>query len=67
MAIANEEDVQKSLEITSDISVENESLDLKKYQAPSDEALAAYPNMEMITITLQEIRSADWNVRTLPE
>ncbi len=35
VAIANEEDVQKSLEITVDVNVESGELDRKKYKARS--------------------------------
>ena len=49
VAIANEEDVQKSLEITIDVDVESGDLDREKYKAL------------MIAITLRESHSADWN------
>lgn len=61
VAIANEEDVQKSLEITVDVNVESGELDRAKYKALGDKVLAAYPNMKMIAITLRESHSADWN------
>ena len=62
VAIANEEDVQKSLEITvDDVNVESGELDRAKYKALGDKVLAAYPNMKMIAITLRESHSADWN------
>lgn len=61
IAIANEEDVQKSLEITVDVDVESGDLDRSKYKALGDKVLAAYPNMKMIAITLRESHSADWN------
>ena len=61
VAIANEEDVQKSLGITTDIVVESGSLDRAKYKALGDKVLAAYPDMKMIAITLRESRSADSN------
>ncbi len=61
VAIANEEDVQKSLEITTDVVVESGELDRSKYRALGDKVLAAYPNMKMIAITLRESKSADWN------
>ena len=61
VAIANEEDVQKSLEITTDVVVESGELDREKYKALGDKVLAAYPNMKMIAITLRESKSADWN------
>ena len=62
VAIANEEDVQKSLEITvDDVNVESGELDRAKYKALGDKVLAAYPDMKMIAITLRESHSADWN------
>ena len=61
VAIANEEDVQKALEITTDVVVESGELDRAKYKALGDKVLAAYPNMKMIAITLRESHSADWN------
>ncbi len=61
IAVANEEDVQKSLEITADISVESGVLDREKYRALGAKVLQAYPNMKMIAITLRESHSADWN------
>ena len=61
VAIANEEDVQKSLEITTDVVVESGKLDTEKYKALGDKVLAAYPDMKMIAITLRESHSADWN------
>lgn len=61
MAIANEEDVQKSLEITVDVNVESGELDREKYRALGNKVLEAYPNMKCIAITLRESHSADWN------
>ena len=61
VAIANEEDVQKSLEITVDVNVESGELDRDKYRALGNKVLEAYPNMKCIAITLRESHSADWN------
>ena len=61
VAIANEEDVQKSLGITADVAVESGSLDRAKYRALGDRVLDTYPNMSMIAITLRESKSADVN------
>ena len=61
VAIANEEDVQKSLEISVDVDVESGELDRSKYKALGDKVLAQYPNMKLIAITLRESKSADWN------
>ena len=61
VAIANEEDVQKSLEITVDVNVDSGELSREKYRELGDKVLAAYPDMKMIAITLRESHSADWN------
>ena len=61
VAIANEEDVQKLLEITVDVNVESGELDREKYRALGNKVLEAYPNMQCIAITLRESHSADWN------
>jgi 2-dehydro-3-deoxygluconokinase len=62
VAIANEEDVQKSLGIKAEgVAVESGSLNREKYRALSDKVLAEYPNMQMIAITLRESKSADSN------
>jgi len=61
VAIANEEDVQKSLGITNDVTIEHGELDRKKYKTLSDEVLYQYPNMKLIAITLRESKSADTN------
>lgn len=61
VAIANEEDVQKSLGICAEIDVASGMLDSEKYRILGDRVLAAYPNMRLIAITLRESHSADWN------
>ncbi len=60
-AIANEEDVQKSLGITTDVVVESGELDREKYKALGCKVLETYPNLKAIAITLRESHSADWN------
>jgi len=61
VAIANEEDVQKCLGLTTDVTVEDGELDRAKYEALSDQVLAKYPDMKLIAITLRESSSADSN------
>ncbi len=61
IAVANEEDVQKSLGIDAAVELGQGDLDREKYRLLSDKVLAAYPNMRMIAITLRESHSADWN------
>ena len=60
IAIANEEDIQKSLGIISDIGTWD-SLSREQYRLLGDKVLEAYPNMKTIAITLRESHSADWN------
>ena len=54
VAIANEEDVQKSLGIAADVDVESGSLDREKYRMLGSKVLSAFPNMKMIAITLRD-------------
>ncbi len=61
VAIANEEDVQKSLGITVDVDVASGELDREKYRKLGDKVLEQYPDMKLIAITLRESHSADWN------
>jgi 2-dehydro-3-deoxygluconokinase len=61
VGIANEEDCQKSLDITVDVDVESGELDTTKYEALSAKVLEAYPDMSTIAITLRESHSADRN------
>lgn len=61
VAIANEEDVQKSLGLTLDVEVESGKLDTDKYRLLSDKVLKEYPNLKSIAITLRESVSADIN------
>jgi len=61
VAIANEEDVQKSLGISAGVNVEGGELDRDVYKALSDKVLGEYPDMKMIAITLRESKSADIN------
>ena len=61
VAIANEEDVQKSLGITADVDVESGALDREKYRVLGNKVLAAFPTMKLIANTLRESHSADHN------
>ena len=61
VGIANEEDCQKSLDITVDVNVESGELDTAKYEALSAKVLEEYPEMDAIAITLRESQSADRN------
>jgi len=61
VAIANEEDVQKSLGLTADVEVGHGNLDREKYKTLSSLVLEKYPDLKMIAITLRESESADIN------
>jgi 2-dehydro-3-deoxygluconokinase len=61
VGIANEEDCQKSLDISADISVESGELDTKKYEALSAKMMDIYPNLTQMAITMRESKSADRN------
>lgn len=61
VAVANEEDCQKSLGVSAAVDVEKGHLSAEAYRALSEKVLAAYPNLSKIAITLRESRSADEN------
>lgn len=61
VAIANEEDVQKSLGISAAVDVTAGQLDREKYRALGDQVLRKFPNLRLIAITLRESVSADIN------
>jgi len=61
VAIANEEDCQKSLGIKVDVAVESGKLDTAKYEMLTNTMLGAFPDMKLIAITLRESQSADIN------
>ena len=61
VAIANEEDFQKSLGITADSDVESGSLDRDVYEGIAKKAMELYPNIKRVAITLRESKSADRN------
>ncbi|MBP3656240.1 MAG: sugar kinase [Clostridia bacterium] len=61
VAIANEEDFQKSLGITASSDVESGSLDRDVYLGIAKKAMELYPNIKRVAITLRESKSADRN------
>ncbi|MBO4494500.1 MAG: sugar kinase [Clostridiales bacterium] len=61
VVIANEEDCQKSLGLTLDVSVEEGALDTSKYEKLTETVMAAYPNVSKVAVTLRESHSADHN------
>lgn len=61
IAIANEEDCQKSLGIKAEVDVKSGKLDLKVYEKLSEEVLRSFPNLDRIAITIRESYGADHN------
>jgi 2-dehydro-3-deoxygluconokinase len=62
VGIANEEDCQKSLGISTDnVDVESGELDTAKYESLTEKVMAAFPNLSILAVTLRESRSADRN------
>ncbi len=61
ICIANEEDVQQSLGIASDADITSGELAIAQYEELCKKVLTAYPNIEMLAITLRESKSADYN------
>lgn len=61
VAIANEEDVQKSLGLQADVNVQSGVIEHEAYRALGERVLAEYSNLELIAITLRESLSADSN------
>ncbi|MBQ2830438.1 MAG: sugar kinase [Oscillospiraceae bacterium] len=58
--IANEEDIQNALGITTGFEVDS-VLDSEKYEELAQKVFAVYGNLQKIAITLRESHSADWN------
>jgi 2-dehydro-3-deoxygluconokinase len=61
VAIANEEDCQKSLGLEANVNVKGCNLDVSAYESLSDAMLAQFSNLSTVAITLRESKSADHN------
>lgn len=61
VAIANEEDVQKSLGIVANVDVHSGQIESDVYHHLGDKVLEEFKNLQMIAITLRESLSADSN------
>jgi 2-dehydro-3-deoxygluconokinase len=61
VCIANEEDIQKSLGITSDVDVSAGKLKADVYQRLAQQVMERYPNVSKVAITLRESLSASQN------
>ena len=61
--IANEEDFQKSLGISAESSaaVDEGQINVELYKAIASKAMAEYPNIQRVAITLRESKSANHN------
>ncbi len=61
VAIANEEDCQKSLGIDADVNVARGDLDVSAYESLSEAVLNRFPRLSAVAITLRESKSANCN------
>jgi len=61
VGIANEEDCEKALGITSGVDVHSGELDRERYRRIAESVFDAFPNLEKQVITLRESHSADHN------
>ncbi len=61
VAVANEEDCQKSLGIEARANVRSGKLELAAYEDLTARVLEAFPNLGRVAVTLRESHSADWN------
>jgi 2-dehydro-3-deoxygluconokinase len=61
VGIANEEDCEKALGISSDVDVHSGQLDVERYRRIAESVFDAFPNLEKQVITLRESHSADYN------
>ena len=61
VCIANEEDIQRSLGMELDVSVETGDLDNEKYRMLAAQVMEKYPNVGKVAITLRQSISASHN------
>ncbi len=61
VCIANEEDIQKTLDISLDVDVTKGTLDTAQYEKLARKVMSAFPNVKIVAITLRESKSADHN------
>jgi 2-dehydro-3-deoxygluconokinase len=61
VGIANEEDCQAALGIHAEANVNAGHLEPEQYRALAEKVLSAYPNLNMLAITLRESKSASHN------
>lgn len=61
VGIANEEDCEKALGISSSVDVHGGELDQERYRRIAQSVFEAFPNLDKQVITLRESHSADYN------
>jgi 2-dehydro-3-deoxygluconokinase len=61
VAVANEEDCQKSLALEVRADVRSGKLEIAAYEDLTARVLEAFPNLGRVAVTLRESHSADWN------
>ena len=61
VAIANEEDCQKCLDVTVDVDVTAGKLDFGKYEALTAKMFETFPHLTHCAVSLRESKSADYN------
>jgi 2-dehydro-3-deoxygluconokinase len=61
IGVANEEDCQKCLGVSVDVHVESGKLDIEAYKQLTAKVLSAFPQLQVIAISLRESKSADHN------
>lgn len=61
IGIANEEDCEKALGITSGVDVHSGEVDRERYRRIAESVLDAFPNLQKQAITLRESHGADHN------
>jgi 2-dehydro-3-deoxygluconokinase len=61
IAVANEEDCQKSLGIKADIDIGSGKLEIVKYRELTKKVFEIYTNIKKVAITIRESHSADYN------
>ncbi len=61
VCIANEEDIQKSLGIKTDVDVKSGKLNANKYQELANKVMSEFPDVSIVAITLRESLNASQN------
>jgi len=62
ITVGNEEDVQKSLEIETDVDVESGSIDIERFKSLTGDVLNQFDSLKKIAVTIRTSLSADVNL-----